>query len=148
MKKRDDKALSMLKLGLSGEILTSVNHHTAAKGMYDEVFEMFQGNVELKEIKKGRLKQQLDRFKFRDGEKLKSVLQRFLSIVNGIRTTALPIINFDLNKKLLSSLSNEWYTTSTFIKENANFPNFKLDDFICFLLPAEHEPKTNPSNIH
>ncbi|XP_076937317.1 uncharacterized protein LOC143604845 [Bidens hawaiensis] len=139
MKKRDDKPLSMLKLGLSWEILTSVNHHTNAKAMYDVVAEMFEGNVELRDIKKDRLKQHLDRFKFKDSERLKSVLQRFMAIVNEIRTIDLQISNFGLNKKLLTSLFGEWYTASKFIREKANFPNFKLDDVTCFLQAVEHE---------
>ncbi|XP_076931010.1 uncharacterized protein LOC143596015 [Bidens hawaiensis] len=139
MKKRDDKALSMLKLGLSWEILTSVNHHKTAKEMYDAVIDMFEGNTELRDIKKDRLKQQLDRFKFKEGERLKSVLQRFMSIVNEIRTTDLQICDFELNKKLLSSLSGEWYTASKFIKKKASFPSFKLDDVIAFLKAAEQE---------
>ncbi|XP_076930055.1 uncharacterized protein LOC143594690 [Bidens hawaiensis] len=139
MKKRDDKALSMLKLGLSWEILTSVNHHTNAKDMYNVAIEMFEGKVELRDIKKDRLKQQLDRFKFKLGERLKSVLQRFMTIVNEIRTTDMHISDFELNKKLLSSLSGEWYTSSKFIKEKVNFPNFKLDDVISFLQAAKYE---------
>ncbi|XP_076890829.1 uncharacterized protein LOC143542041 [Bidens hawaiensis] len=138
MKKRDDKALSMLKLGLSWEILTSVNHHTNAKAMYDAVVEMFERNVELRDIKKDRLKQQLDRFKFQDGERLKSVLQRFMAIVNEIKTTDLQISDFDLNKELLTSLCGELYIASKFIRENASFPNFKLDDVISFLQATEH----------
>ncbi|XP_076889146.1 uncharacterized protein LOC143539830 [Bidens hawaiensis] len=110
MKKRDNKALSMLKLGLSWEILTSVNHHKTTKEMYDAVIDMFEENTELRDIKKDRQKQQLDRFKFKEGERLKSVLQRFMTIVNEIRTTNLLISDFELNKKLLSSLSGEWYT--------------------------------------
>ncbi|XP_076908892.1 uncharacterized protein LOC143565947 [Bidens hawaiensis] len=139
MKRRDDKALSMLKLGLSWEILTSVNHHTNAKAMYDAVVEMFKGNVELRDIKKDILKQQLDCFKFKEGERLKFVLQWFIAIVNEIRTTDLQISNFELNKKLLSSMTGEWYTASKFIKEKVNFPNFNLDDVISFLQAAEHE---------
>ncbi|XP_076939520.1 uncharacterized protein LOC143608350 [Bidens hawaiensis] len=139
MKKRDDKALSMLKLGLFWEILTSVNHHKPAKELYDAAIDMFEGNTELRDIKKDRLKQQLDCFKFKEGERLKSVLQRFMTIVNEIRTTDLQISDFELNKKLLSSLSGEWYTASKFIKEKAKFPNFKLDDVIAFLKAAEQE---------
>ncbi|XP_076904456.1 uncharacterized protein LOC143559912 [Bidens hawaiensis] len=138
MRRRDDKALSVLKLGLSWEILTSVNHHTNAKDMYDAVVEMFEGNIELRDIKKDRLKQQLDRFKFKDEERLKYVLQRFMAIVNEIRTTDLQISYFDLNKKLLTSLSGEWYTASKLIREKVNFPNLKLDDVISFLQAAEH----------
>ncbi|XP_076922368.1 uncharacterized protein LOC143584142 [Bidens hawaiensis] len=139
MKKRDDKALSMLKLGLLWEILTRVNHHMTAKKMYDAVIKMFEGNVELRDIKKDRLKHQLDRFKFKEGERLKLVLQRFMTIVNEIRTIDLQISDFKLNKKLLSSLSGEWYTTSKLIKEKMNFPNFNLDDLISFLQASEHE---------
>ncbi|XP_076949764.1 uncharacterized protein LOC143622531 [Bidens hawaiensis] len=139
VKKRDDKALSMLKLGLSWEILTSVNNQNTAKKMCDAVIDMFEGNTKLRDIKKDRLKQQLDRFKFKEGERLKSVLQRFMTIFNEIRTTDLQISDFELNKKLLSSLSDEWYTASKFIKENVNFPNFKLDDVLAFLKAVEHE---------
>ncbi|XP_076922321.1 uncharacterized protein LOC143584052 [Bidens hawaiensis] len=139
MKKRDEKALSMLKIDLSWEILTSVNHYTKAKDMYNAFVEMFEGNVELRDIKKDRLKQQHDRFKFKEGERLKSVLQRFMTIVNEIRTTDMQISDFELNKKLLSSLSGEWYTARKFIKEKVSFPNFKLDDVISFLQASEHE---------
>lgn len=59
MKIRYDKALSMLKLGLLWEILTSVRHHTSAKSMYDAVIDMFEGNVEQREIKKDMLKHYL-----------------------------------------------------------------------------------------
>lgn len=85
--------------------------------MYDAVVEMFEGNVELRDIKKDRLKQQLDRFKFKEGERLKLVLQRFMATVNEIKTTNLQISDFDLNKKLLNYLSREWYTTSKFFRE-------------------------------
>ncbi|XP_076954564.1 uncharacterized protein LOC143629085 [Bidens hawaiensis] len=104
---------------------------------------MFEGNVELRDIKKDRLKQQLDIFKFKEGERLKSVLQRFMAIVNEIRTTYVQITDFDLNKKFLTSLSGEWYTASKFIREKVNFPNFKLDDVISFLQAAEHEMTEN-----
>ncbi|XP_076946905.1 uncharacterized protein LOC143618679 [Bidens hawaiensis] len=109
MKKRDDNALSMLKIGLSWEILTTINHHKTSKDMYDAVIDMFKSNTEPRDIKKDRLKQQLDRFKFKDGERLKSVLQRFTVIVNDIRTADQQISNFELNKKLMSSLSGEWH---------------------------------------
>ncbi|XP_076905313.1 uncharacterized protein LOC143561036 [Bidens hawaiensis] len=139
MKKRDDKALSTLKLGLSWEILTRVNYHTNAKYLYDAVVEMFEGNVELRDIKKGRLKQQLNIFKFKEGDRLKSVLQRLMTIINEIRTIDMQISDFELNKKLLSSLSGEWFMARKFIKEKVNFPNLKLDDVISFLQAAEHE---------
>ncbi|XP_076929464.1 uncharacterized protein LOC143593864 [Bidens hawaiensis] len=116
MRRGDEKALSMLKLGLSWEILTSVQHHTTSKAMYDAIIDTFEGDAELKEIKKDMLKQQIDRFKFKSGERLNSVLQRFVAIVNEIRATDLQISDNDLNKKLLSSLSREWYTTTKFIK--------------------------------
>lgn len=54
--------------------------------MYDAVIIMFEGNIELKEIKKDRLKQQLDMFEFKRKE-IKS-----FTIVNEIKTTDLPII--------------------------------------------------------
>ncbi|XP_076897574.1 uncharacterized protein LOC143550908 [Bidens hawaiensis] len=139
MRKKDDKALSMLKLGLSWEILTSVVHHTTTEAMFDVIVEMFEGNTELKDFKKDILVQQLDRFKFKERESLKSVLHRFVAIVNEIRTTDLAITDFDLNKMLLSYFSGEWYTASKFIKEKLNFPTFKLNDVICFLQAAEHE---------
>ncbi|XP_076936616.1 uncharacterized protein LOC143603808 [Bidens hawaiensis] len=134
MRNKDDKALYMLKQGLSWEILTSVNHHTTSKAIFEVVVEIFE---ELKDIKKDKLKQQLDRFMFKEGERLKYMLQRFVAIVNEIRTTDLEITNFDLNKKLLSSLYGEWYTFSKYIKQKANFPKFKLYDVICFLQAAE-----------
>ncbi|XP_076916927.1 uncharacterized protein LOC143576790 [Bidens hawaiensis] len=103
MKKVDDRALAMLKLGLSLEILTKLAHHTTAKAMYDALLEMFEGNTELKNIKKERLKQQLDQLKYKDGERLKSILERFLTIVNEIRTTDYVVTDSNLNTMLLSS---------------------------------------------
>lgn len=38
--------------------------------MYDVVLDMFEGNVELNKIKDDRLKQKLDRFKFKLGNGL------------------------------------------------------------------------------
>ncbi|XP_076931020.1 uncharacterized protein LOC143596024 [Bidens hawaiensis] len=139
MKKVDDRALAMLKLGLSWEILTKVAHHQTAKAMYDSILEMFEGNTELKNIKKERLKQQLDRFKYKDRERQKSVLERFLAIVNEIRTTDYVVSDYDLNTKLLSSLSKEWYTASKFITQKPNYDTLILDDVICFLQAAEIE---------
>lgn len=134
MKKRDDKALSMSNwvcLGKYSQVSTTT---LQKKGMHDAVVEMFEENTELKDIKKNRLKQQLDRFKFKEGERLNSVLQTFIAIVNEIRTTYLQI--FWLKHEVVIILSGEWYTTSKFIKEKANFPNFKLDDVISFLQAA------------
>lgn len=89
------------------EILTGVQHHTITKAIYDVVIDMFEGNVELKEIKKDRLKQHINMFKFIHSERLNFVLQRFVAIVNDIRTTNFPITSNDLNEKLPSSLSRE-----------------------------------------
>ncbi|XP_076937981.1 uncharacterized protein LOC143605920 [Bidens hawaiensis] len=133
MKKKDDRSLAMIKLGLSWEILTSIAHHTTAKAMQHRV----------EEHEKDRLKSDLDRFKFREGEKLRSILQRFVTIANEIKTTDLAITDYDLTKKLLSSLSGEWYNASKFTKEKTNFPQLKLDDVICFLQAAEHEMTEN-----
>lgn len=102
---------------------------------------MFKSNPELKKIKKERLKQQLDRFKYKDGERLKSVLERFLAIVNEIRTT--DYVETDLNTKLLSSPSKEWYTTSKFIIQNRNYETLK-EDKPCFQMTnALIAPKGN-----
>ncbi|XP_076905895.1 uncharacterized protein LOC143561802 [Bidens hawaiensis] len=136
-RKIDDKALAMIKLGLSWDILTKVAHHTTANAMYDAILEMFDGNTELKNIKKQTIKQQLERFKCKDGEKLKSLLERFLAIVHDLRTTDYVMTDSDLNTKLLSSLPKEWYTTSKFIIQKANFERLKLDDVIYFLQAAE-----------
>ncbi|XP_076935971.1 uncharacterized protein LOC143602878 [Bidens hawaiensis] len=139
MRKVDDRALAMLKLGLPWEILTKVAHHATTKAMYDAILEMFEGNSELKKIKNERLKQQLDRFKYKDGERLKSVLERYLAIVNEIRTTDYVVTDLDLTIKLLSSLSKEWYTASKFIRQKPNYEELKLDDVVCFLQAAEIE---------
>ncbi|XP_076915071.1 uncharacterized protein LOC143574303 [Bidens hawaiensis] len=144
MKKRDEKALSMLKLGLSWEILISVNHHTTVKAMYYVVVEMFEGNTELKYIKKDRLKQQLDKFKFKEGVMLKSVLQRFLAIVNEIRTNDLAITKFDLNKKLFSSLSAEQEMIENYmIKEEK--PSFQVTNAL--IAPMENMSTKNQQHI-
>ncbi|XP_076898266.1 uncharacterized protein LOC143551801 [Bidens hawaiensis] len=139
MREVDDKALAMLKLGLSWENLTKVVHHTTAKAMYDAILEMFEGNSELKKIKIERLKQQLDRFKYKYGERLKLVLERFLTIMNEIRITNYVVTDADLNTKLLSSMSKEWYTASKFIRQKPNYDALKLDDVIFFLQAAEIE---------
>ncbi|XP_076939407.1 uncharacterized protein LOC143608103 [Bidens hawaiensis] len=139
MRKMDDRALAMIKLGLSGEILTKVAHHTTAKAMYEAILEMFEGNSELKKIKKARLKQQLERFKYKEGERLKSILERYLAIVNELRTTNYVMTDSDLNSKLLSLLPKEWYIASKFIIQKPNFEELKLDDVICFLQAAKIE---------
>ena len=133
MRKIDDRALAMLKLSLSWDILTKVAHHQTAKQMYDAILEMYEGNEELKEIKKARLKQQLERFNYKSGERLKSILERFFSIVNEIRTTNLVVTDLELNNKLLSSMPKEWYTACKFILTKPNYKELKLDDVVCFL---------------
>ena len=139
MRKVDDRALAMLKLGLSWDILTKVAHHQTAKQMYDAILEMYEGNEELKEIKKARLKQQLERFNYKSGERLKSILERFFSIVNEIRTTNLAVTDLELNNKLLSSMPKEWYTACKFILTKPNYKELKLDDVVCFLQASEIE---------
>lgn len=51
----------------------------------------------------------------------------------------MPITDNDLNKKQLSSLLGEWYTSAKFIKENANFLCLKFDAIISFLQTVGHE---------
>lgn len=107
--------------------------------MYDAILEMFEGNVELKNIKKQRLKQQLERLKFKDGERLKSILERSLAIVNDLRTTCYVMTDFHLNTKLLNSIPKEWYTACKFILTKHNFNELKVDGVVWFLQAAELE---------
>lgn len=58
--RRDEKTMAMLKLGLSWKILTSVQHLTSTKEVYDSAIGKFEGNFELKEIKKDILKKHID----------------------------------------------------------------------------------------
>ena len=130
MVKMDLRAYASLTLALPMEVLMCVKDYKTAKSLWDHLEIMFAGNNEIKKMKKDTLKYQFETFKHSQGETVTQQIQRFVQLVNELKTYEIKIDTYDLNKKLLHNLPESWKHNVSLIKNTKDIEMVKVDDII------------------
>ena len=91
---------------------------------------MFGGTEELKQMKIDKLKYQFETFSHMPGESVTQQLQRFVQLVNELKTYQIKYDTYDMNKKLLHTLPESWKHNVGLIKNTKDITKVKIEDMI------------------
>ncbi|XP_076931584.1 uncharacterized protein LOC143596753 [Bidens hawaiensis] len=100
----DQKAFGVLSVCLSREIALTLRDHIMAKGLWDALINKFEGNIEMRNNKKGMLKGEFNMFNYVQGESIPSLIQRFETLITKIKSSSIEYDQVEINDKMLNSL--------------------------------------------
>ncbi|KAK1424128.1 hypothetical protein QVD17_19443 [Tagetes erecta] len=127
---RDKKALGALILCLHQDIFNRFAEHTTAKSLYDALCEFYDGNEDLKLDRKAQAEKEFNSFVGYSQENLTDITNRFLSVSSNLKKYDDKLGNHEQVTKLLDSLPPQWSLQIKLLKQERNFPDYKLMDVI------------------
>jgi len=127
---RDKKALGALILCLHQDIFNRFAEHTTAKSLYDALCEFYDGNEDLKLDRKAQAEKEFNSFVGYSQENLTDITNRFLSVSSNLKKYDEKLGNHEQVAKLLDSLPPQWSLQIKLLKQERNFPDYKLMDVI------------------
>ncbi|KAK1429933.1 hypothetical protein QVD17_12286 [Tagetes erecta] len=127
---RDKKALGALILCLHQDIFNRFAEHTTAKSLYDALCEFYDGNEDLKLDRKAQAEKEFNSFVGYSQENLTDITNRFLSVSSNLKKYDDKLGNHEQVAKLLDSLPPQWSLQIKLLKQERNFPDYKLMDVI------------------
>ena len=74
----DDKALAALTMALTPEVAAGYKQYTTAKSLWDALVDSYEGNEEMKEVRKDTLRHKFNMFHHVLNESLDLILQRLI----------------------------------------------------------------------
>ncbi|XP_076917057.1 uncharacterized protein LOC143613551 [Bidens hawaiensis] len=116
----DQKAFGVLTICLSHEIALTLREHTTAKTLWDALVAKFEGNLEMKNSRKGMLKGEFNMFNYIQGETIASLISRFETLITKINSAGIDYDQIEINDKLLNSLPYSWSSSVITIKRTTN----------------------------
>ena len=126
----DDKALAALTMALTPEVATGYKQYTTAKSLWDALVESYEGNDEMKEVRKDTLRHKFNMFHHVLNESLENQIQRFVHLTTEMKSAGLDLNQYEVNKKLLYSLPRSWDTNISIIKGAHKVERLSLNELI------------------
>ncbi|KAK8997690.1 hypothetical protein V6N11_012235 [Hibiscus sabdariffa] len=131
------KALHILFCALGPDVYAKVSSCESAKEVWDKLEVIHEGTNDVKETKIGLLNLEYENFKMNPNEDIKSMFDRFSTIVNQLKGFGEEIPEDKLVRKLIYSLPQSWDSKKTAIIEAKDLKKLKLDELIGSLLTHE-----------
>ncbi|KAK8623170.1 hypothetical protein V6N13_118061 [Hibiscus sabdariffa] len=131
------KALHIIFCALGPDVYSKVSSCESAKEVWDKLEVIHEGTNDVKETKIGLLNLEYENFKMDPNEDIKSMFDRFSTIVNQLKGFGEEIPEDKLIRKLIYSLSQSWDSKKTAIIEAKDLKKLKLDELIGSFLTHE-----------
>ncbi|KAK8681467.1 hypothetical protein V6N13_053870 [Hibiscus sabdariffa] len=131
------KALHIIFCALGPDVYAKVSSCESAKEVWDKLEVIHEGTNDVKETKIGLLNLEYENFKMDPNEDIKSMFDRFSTIVNQLKGFGEEIPEDKLIRKLIYSLPQSWDSKKTAIIEAKDLKKLKLDELIGSLLTHE-----------
>ncbi|GKC06984.1 hypothetical protein Tco_0998594 [Tanacetum coccineum] len=109
------KVMNYILQGIPNNIYNYVDACSDAKQMWSEIKRLMQGSDISQQERHSRLMNEFDKFVAVEGESLKSMYERFLTLINVMDRNQVRPPTIAANTKFLNSLQPEWskYVTMT-----------------------------------
>ena len=133
----NSKALHIIFCALGPEEFAKVSSCESAKEVWDKLEVIHEGTNEVNETKISLLNLNYENFKMNPNEDIKSMFDRFSTIVNELKGFGEEIPEDKLVRKLIYSLPESWDSKKTAIIEAKNLKELKLNELIGSLLTHE-----------
>ncbi|KAK8686489.1 hypothetical protein V6N13_125514 [Hibiscus sabdariffa] len=131
------KALHILFCALGPDVYAKVSSSESAKEVWDKLEVIHEGTNDVKETKIGLLNLEYENFKMDPNEDIKSMFNRFSTIVNQLKGFREEISEDKLVRKLIYSLPESWDSKKMAIIEAKDLKKLKFDELIGSLLTHE-----------
>jgi hypothetical protein len=137
------RALGALKVAIITLIYNAygLDKFTTAKGLWDAMCNLFEGNKELKEDRKDLVQRQFDMLNHINGETLIAKIARLDGLVNQLRKLGVVMSDEILVKKLYDSLRPSWSIQCMTIKRLHDLKRITFDEFVVILESYELDAK-------
>ncbi|XP_076910034.1 uncharacterized protein LOC143567515 [Bidens hawaiensis] len=100
----DNKAFGVLSVCLSREIALTLRDYTTSKTLWDALVNKFEGNLEMRNSRKGMLKGEFNMFNYVHGETIASLISKFETLITKINSAGNEYEQIEINDKILNSL--------------------------------------------
>ncbi|XP_076926280.1 uncharacterized protein LOC143589396 [Bidens hawaiensis] len=98
----DNKAFGVLSVCLLREIALTLRDYTTTKTLWDALVNKFEGNLEMRNRRKGMLKGEFNMFNYVQGETIASVISKFETLITKINSAGIEYDQIEINDKLLN----------------------------------------------
>ncbi|GKE65294.1 hypothetical protein Tco_1519455, partial [Tanacetum coccineum] len=112
----DLKATNIIIQGLSSYVYSLVNHHRAAKDLWERVQLLIQDTSLTKQERECKLYDAFNKFAHIKRESLHQYYMRFTQLINDMNIYKMKLEQFQVNTKFLNSLPPEWSKFVTDVK--------------------------------
>ncbi|GKD77118.1 hypothetical protein Tco_1339739 [Tanacetum coccineum] len=135
------KAKSTLMMGIPNEHQLKFNSIKDAKKLLEVVKKRFGGNASTRKTQRNLLKQQYEKFTAPSSEMLDETFDRLQKLMSQLELLDEKLLQEDVNKKLLRSLSPEWNTHAVVWRNKADLETMSMGDLYNNLKVYEPEVK-------
>ena len=133
----DNKALAALTMTLTPEVAVGYKQYTTAKSLWDALVDSYEGNEEMKEVRKDKLRHKFNMFHHVLNESLENQIQRFVHLITERRSAGMDLSQYEVNKKLLYFLPRSWDTNISIIKSAHKIERLSLNELISVIRSYE-----------
>ncbi|XP_076901112.1 uncharacterized protein LOC143555454 [Bidens hawaiensis] len=142
----DQKAFGILTVSLSREIALTLRDYTTAKGLWDALVNKFEGNLEMKNSRKGMLKGEFNMFNYIQGESIDSLISIFETLITKINSAKIEVEQIEINDKLLNSLPYSWSSSVITIRGTSDLQLMSLSDLTSVIKSFVMDEKLRMNN--
>ncbi|GJY29418.1 hypothetical protein Tco_0405185 [Tanacetum coccineum] len=129
----DVQATNIILQGLPPDVYSLVNHHQAAKDIWDRV-NLLMKDTELSYLEREcKMYNKFDKFTSVKSETLYEYYWRFAQLINDMHTIAMIMQQVQVNTKFLNTLQPEWSKFVTDVKLAKNFYTTNYDQLYAYL---------------
>ncbi|GJQ94690.1 putative reverse transcriptase domain-containing protein [Tanacetum coccineum] len=112
----DVQATNIILQGLSPDVYSLINHHQAAKNIWDRVNLLMKGTKMSYQERECKLYNEFDKFTSVKGESLYEYYWQFAQLINDIHIIGMTMQQVHVNTKFLNALQPEWSKFVTDVK--------------------------------
>ncbi|GJX27597.1 hypothetical protein Tco_0233893 [Tanacetum coccineum] len=137
----DIKATNIILQGLPPEVYALVSNHKVAKELWERIQLLMQGTSLTKQERECKLYDEFNKFAYKKGETLRDFYLRFSLLLNDMNIYNIKLEQFQVNTKILDSLSPEWSKFMTDVKLVRDLHTTNIDQLHAYL--GQHEFHAN-----
>ncbi|XP_076894718.1 uncharacterized protein LOC143547094 [Bidens hawaiensis] len=142
----DEKALATLTMELSPEIALGFRELNSAKGHWEALIEVFEGNEDMRRNRQDLLRQQFNMFNHVLGECLEKQLHWFISLITEIRSANINLTSAEISNKLVNSLLQSWDLNVAVIKKTKDLSKLTLSEVMAIIKACDMDDKQHAIN--
>ncbi|KAK2980834.1 hypothetical protein RJ640_020486 [Escallonia rubra] len=125
---KDQKALSLIQLGVDDNIFEKIAQATTAKRAWDTLENIFKGIDKVKKVRLQSLRGEFESLQMKDSETIFDYISRVLSVVNQLERNGDEMVDSRVVEKILRSLDPKFDHVVVAIEESNDTETMTVDE--------------------